>query len=548
MLPNDSLGSGPHQLLQEIHRLLCEEMHKGNKQFSRVEIGSVRVGKPVLKWENISTCLKRHLLLAHTEILFMGYQIDGGSDAEKDFLEALSELSALAKQRDSRIKVRLCVNRKDYPASLIIRANQDNAFRRDIQIENLDIEYVEHVHKAFGSYHTKMIIIDGEIAIMPSAELLTASNYKDGESRQVDVASVLYGREFVKFLRMEFIDAWNNVSCKPVKGGKSPIPAALPGAEDRQFAYTVEAKALYLAKKENGSILERKHLSPFALALAAAIKKAKIHVNLLTPNLNEDAIIIALADAHKNGVKINIVMGKHMNDAGESKPMMGGTNQNGIKKLFAEIGKRGGDPFNNIDVRWATDITGSYIIPHPHPHTVHARVACIDDLVFVGSSVCDKQSVYHSKEADAIFSSTQLVDLYLAEIFMPVFTKGMNIFLDRLNEVKVVLPAEPTLNKLGIIYELNELRKSLATTPRWKRWPDMFPRGMLDKIRLKLVEELLTDIKKCDDLAIIQSLLMHSIEANKAMTGSSKEEELGVLHRILMKYTKTPLVIQRVNI
>ncbi len=548
MLPNNSLESEPHQLLNEIHRLLCEEMHKGNKQFSRVEMGNVRVGKPVLKWENISTCLKQHLLLTHAEVLFMGYQIDGGSDAEKDFLEALSELSALAKKREQRIKVRLCVNRKDYPASLVIRANQDNAFRRDIQFENLDIEYVEHIHKAFGSYHTKMIIIDGEIAIMPSAELLTASNYKDGESRQVDVASVLYGREFVKFLRMEFIDAWNNASCKPVKGNKSAIPVELSSAVEREFAHAVEAKAVYLAKKENGSILERKHLSPFALALTAAIKKAKIQVNLLTPNLNEDAIIIALADAHKNGVKINIVMGKHMNDAGESKPMMGGTNQNGIKKLFAEIGKRGGDPFNHIDVRWATDVTGSYIIPHPHPHTVHARVACVDGVVFVGSSVCDKQSVYHSKEADAIFSSALLVDLYLTEIFMPVFTKGINIFLDRLNEVKVVLPAEPNLSKLSIIYELNELRKSLATTPRWKRWPDMFPRGMLDKIRLKLVEELLVDIKKCDDLAAIQSLLVNYITENKAMTGSSKEEELGALHRILLKYTNTAQMKQSVKI
>jgi phosphatidylserine/phosphatidylglycerophosphate/cardiolipin synthase-like enzyme len=572
MLPNQlPPPAASDDMLTRILHMLEEEKRKGNTLMSRVAEGTAFVDQPQMKGEKIFPCMKQLVLMARCEILLMGYRLDGGSDGETDFLDALKMLSQQAKQSDIRIRVRILINRKKGLASFVENEG-DNAFRKGIQLDNLDIEYVEHSHQALGSYHTKMLVIDGEIAMMPSGELLHASDYKDGQSRQVDVVSIFYGMEFVRFLRQEFIGSWSASSCLPVRGNKTSIPIELEDSKfpPRVFPAAIQARALYIAKNENGNVGTRNHSSPFALALIKAIREAKHSIYILTPNMNHGAIITALAAAHQKGINIHIVMGKHMNDATENMPLMGGTNQKGIQKLFNEIARRKGDPFKNIQVHWATDDAGRKIIPFPHVNTVHARMVCIDDhIVIVGSSVCDKQSIHHSKEADAILFSREVAQLYMREIFIPIFSKGINIFLDPENIIVVSPTPGSELSKLSLCYELNECKRNAISelNSRWSVLKRRLPGNkviQIEEMRLRLTQALISDIKVIDDFSLIKSLLSECMKKNRLLTlgiitgesrpyglemsiinqeqyGGGVDEaafiDLGDLQRILVKYT-----------
>lgn len=567
--------SAADHLLDKILFVLRNAMQGGSTSISRVDEGHVLVDEPKVKGENIFPCMKRLLLLARSEILLMGYRLDGGCDGEKDFIETLSELSRIAEQLGITIQAKILINRTTGLASMI-EGTLNNAFRSGIKFKNINIQYVEHSHKAFGSYHTKMLVIDGVIAMMPSGELLQASNYKDGKSRQVDVASIFYG-DFVNVLREEFRTAWNKDSCKPLSGTKSAIPARLePAAAAPVLPAAIPARAVYIAKNENGNITNRSHMSPFAVALITAIREARHSINMLTPNLNTDAIIIALAEAHQRNIPIRLVMGKHMNDKTESMPLMGGTNRAGVQKLFDEIARRKGDPFKNINVRWATDDAGTLIIPHPHPNTVHARMVCIDgQLVIGGSSVCDNQSVFHSKEGDVIFASPQVADMYMRIVFMPIFSKAVNIFHDPELSIRACAAyAEPC--KISLIYEISELikHKHIALNAGlWSRFKRGAPGGnelKLEKMRLGLMESFLRELLQENDFAKVQVLASRYIERNRRMsveimheeprtkslematfTSSAHEHDpeeefvnidLGALHRVLSRYKPAALI------
>jgi len=111
-----------------------------------------------------------------------------------------------------------------------------------------------------------------------------------------------------------------------------------------------------------------------------------------------------------------------MNDVSENHMGMGGTNQENITHLFTLTAHNLHQ--QSLHVHWATDDTGKEIMPHPHINAMHARVTCIDNLAFIGSSVLDKQSAYHSRECDVIMQSDELCETYLTKVFLPHFNKG----------------------------------------------------------------------------------------------------------------------------
>ena len=349
--------------LKLIKKTLVEAKQKGNRLISIVEEGTIGVEVPRLKGEQIFPRMEEIVREAKSEVLIMSYKIDAGSDGEAHLKAALDSLSKKPRESGEKIVVRLLINRRGGPASLV-RPNAGNNYFRELKPEtypNLDFQYVEHSHNAFGSFHAKMIIVDNETAILTSGDMMNVDNYSKG-SGWVECGSYFHGASLVKSMRQEFINSYYSKNSDPITGTKKEIPEY----ESKEKSLETDSKllqtpALFISKKSNGHINRQDNMSPFALALITAIKSAQTTISIMTPNLNVEAIIQALADAHGRGVQINIIIGKHFGDGTED--FMGGNNQNGIQRLFDAIGKRKGNPVANLDIRWATDDSGKSMLP-----------------------------------------------------------------------------------------------------------------------------------------------------------------------------------------
>lgn len=501
---------------------LNNAVEAGNTQILSFSQGMACVRTPLLNGEKIFPEMKRLLLTARHEILLTGYKMHGGSDGETDFIESLEILSQKAVSEGFRVQVNIMMDRRTGIAG-IVKDEGDNAFRHSVLLENIDIQYVEHPHNGFGSYHAKMLLIDGVAAMVSSAELASIDNYKDLQSRQVEIATFFHG-ELVESLRKEFITAWNATRCIGITGRKTLMhDMPIPDVEAPDITTGILAPALFFVKKEKGNIADRTYLSPFALAIMAAINQTEHSIDILTPNFNEETLIKALADAHAKNIKIRLVLSKHMNEKGENLPCMGGDNQKGIQKLFEEIARRGQDPFTNIEVRWATDVTSAHVIPFPHPNNIHARMVCIDNrFIFVGSSVWDKQSTFHSREADVVFCSEEIAEMYMREIYQPIFSKSCNVFFDPLNKIKVTVPLYIE-SKAALLYELNEhIKFSTAMIQgEWSVFKDHLPGRkhlLLAEMRLTLMDALKKDVLNDRDSLSLTQIVEKCIQENIRLT------------------------------
>lgn len=405
---------------------LEKERAHGNKLILSCQRGITGIEPPLMRGHQIYPRMRELIANAQREVLIMGYKLHTDCDGEKDLLEGLRALSKSAKEKNRIIGVRILINKREgaAAAATLKLSNPTKPFLAGMHFENLNIQVVAHPHSYFGSFHSKMIIVDSNTAMISSCDISKDNNYRDGSSNWVDNSTVFHGKSFVAHIRDDFLQAYHS---KRVMGHeKAPMPVKLKSVPEIELDTKLECtQALFISKKANGNLLNRKHLSPYAIGILEALKHAKESVNIMTPNINDEIIITELANAVERGIKVNIIMGRNKGDKAESLPCAGGTNQDAMTLLYKELEKRGCKNKHKLDVRWATDDSGETIIPDKHPQTVHARVVIIDDIVFVGSSVLDKQSIYHSRECDAIMQSKSIRDMYLKRIFLSNFYKGI---------------------------------------------------------------------------------------------------------------------------
>ena len=101
-------------------------------------------------------------------------------------------------------------------------ASSENIFRHlnEAYFPNLDFQYIEHRHHAFGAYHTKQCIIDNQVAYLCSGDVGIDHNYKQGEPGWRELLTTIRGSDLVKLIREDYISAWESKHCQPLKGKK----------------------------------------------------------------------------------------------------------------------------------------------------------------------------------------------------------------------------------------------------------------------------------------------------------------------------------------
>ena len=223
------------------------------------------------------------------------------------------------------------------------------------------------------------------------------------------------------------------------EGEKKIIPACQIDKKKASFNTT---NCLYLAKKASGNPFKRSSISPYALAVKTAIENSTRRIDIMTPNLNENGVIQALADALARGVQINLLLGKHHNEKDENRFFLGGDNQKAVQHLFKAIHKRGDRHLDKLNIHWAA--LHHQILKNQDPQTLHAKMVCVDDVLLAGSSVLDKQSAYHSREGDICVQSQAIADDYRRQIFEPIFDEGVAYCDDPEN--KMISSCKPVLN------------------------------------------------------------------------------------------------------
>lgn len=443
-----------NKFIKEIYKDIKKGKKNGNWQILKASSANGIVHEPMLMGKEIIPNTQKLIQEANEEVLLIGFQMHANCDASEALITALEILNQKAQQENRKIRVRILINSMEGLASKLFKTNAPSKEQfKNAHFENLDFQYCEHPHMAFGSYHSKLVVIDGKRAIIPSGDFKNDKNYKkrEGCEGQIDISTTIEGG-IVSHIREDFIDAWRSLRTQPLDGEKLVIPdvleknsSELPNNLDLGHDDINDVPMLYLSKAANGYFIKRSQLSPTILALIKAINMAESSIKIMTPNFNIPEVMCALSNATTRGVTVELIMSKARNGKRENAIFMGGDNEIGVKNLFTTMRNNARSDLSKLHVRW--NIDRESFLDAPDQSSVHAKMVCIDEqLLLTGSSVLDQFGAYYPREADIFIESKQAAEQYINKIFNPVFDKGAEIFVDQ--DGQFIFTIQEVLKKL----------------------------------------------------------------------------------------------------
>lgn len=464
--------------MPKIKDLLPELQAKANKKYSSVAEGPARLLN-ISKLEQVFTAAADLLRSTqhHAEICF--YKFELGSDAGKKIAAALLELQQTAEREKRKIHVRILINQRGRIATCLYRANtksglEDLSERLNSAFFTLDIAF--HTALAFGSYHTKQILVDNRYLMLCSGDPSAGNN---STRDQLETAIQIESPLLTQAANQEFNTIWQ-------KYGSSTTAETTAQSESLPLISEDLPDTLYLSCQATGCP-GNNGLAPYKVTLLAAINRAQSCIYLITPNLNDPDIINALANAANRGVKVLMLMGKHHNATFET--LWGGSNIKSMKlldsKLLPEARK-------NFCLRWALNPTTHQPVKHSEPNGIHAKFCCIDnELLLMGSSPLDKQSTHNSREADLVLDITaQQAAEILATIYKPSYAQGCNYYVDLI--ITILEEQHQRLSKEADAIAKNKCAK-LATLLTHLKTPALLPKDVMPYL---IAEELNTALEQ----------------------------------------------------
>jgi phosphatidylserine/phosphatidylglycerophosphate/cardiolipin synthase-like enzyme len=302
-------------------------------------------------------------------------------------------------------------------------------------------------HTTFGNNHGKTLVIDGREAIITGANPQPHHDPPD-PSREPSATNGPWhdtgyhvSGEVAQALAGDFDYAWNRSmawACGAKDDGRNcerktapiehvTLPTDLPE--------TTCAPILVIGRKRNANPFNNRTDNTQDQAFLAAFRAAQAHIHIETPNLNDDHAKKALLDAAERGVIVDIVLAKEFNEKSESLPGQGGPNGANVRKLYAELAKRGvANPCERLRIRWysycpreascAADERAPVLGNGPRAN--HTKYATIDDTVaIVGSTNLDTQSWNNAHEVDLVIDDPKVTVGWDRQVFLRDFDNGV---------------------------------------------------------------------------------------------------------------------------
>jgi phosphatidylserine/phosphatidylglycerophosphate/cardiolipin synthase-like enzyme len=371
-------------------------------------------------------------MMAHAshEVLFQTFWWEGDSQAVQALVDGLRRLEARRRtaQAAEPVQVYILINSNllEVWRSGMYRAAE--TFLTNLAAE-LDSAYVElhvkdHFHWALGSNHTKTLVVDGQVGIITGAN---AQRYLDEPDGWYDLGFSLAG-DAARAMRDDFLNIWERSGgqsiTKQVEDFAVPFPVTKVFSDE-----VVVAPALALTRQAD-DVYNFRINNPQDQGFLALFDQARDIIKVLSPNLNDDAAIEALAAAASRGVEVQIVLTMEFNQQVQNVIGQGGGNRVNYERLIEAVRERGGDP-SRLKLRWYSldgiePVRDSTDLDH-RPYCSHAKYTSIDGQVaVVGSANMDTQSWNHSREFNFAVDSAEVTQAWDQQTFDEVYRRSVD--------------------------------------------------------------------------------------------------------------------------
>jgi len=179
-----------------------------------------------------------------------------------------------------------------------------------------------------------------------------------------------------------------------------------------------------ITRKGQGNPLRRSRKDPQGHAYFAAIDGAQRSIRIMTPNLNYAPLMKALLRAAQRGVQVQLLVSLGFNRDAENRPLQGGCNEKSAHWLEREAREQE-VPVGCLDVRWYAH-DGVVAVDGSGANAMHAKYLSVDDqVVLVGSTNLDTQSLLHSREFDFLVDDTATTRAWDAQVFLPAWRRSV---------------------------------------------------------------------------------------------------------------------------
>jgi phosphatidylserine/phosphatidylglycerophosphate/cardiolipin synthase-like enzyme len=416
-------------LLDIICNRIEEEKNAGNDLIGVCSYSSdlpdAAIASPRLRGSEIFPAVADMIEAAESEVLISLYKFQNDSDGAQEILSALEKLAAKASRTGKRISVKIMINQKKGPASLVSGDSRSSPIdlRRlqELASANFDIQVTQHEHHFFGSSHSKMIICDGRHAAVLTGDP-TFRNARNNRENWVEIGTFCNNKAIAQGMQRQFANLWNgsNVVAFP----QSPREKSLLRYRQAKKDKCPHKKIVFLGKNAINRPYTSYH-SPYKIALLTLLKNARYNVRIMANNINDPDILKAILHCAARGVKVDIAVGRYHGEPTLALPGAGGTNVDSINYLLSTAKPH---QLANLNVKWACDEQG-FLVQAMAAGTVHGKLVIVDEIyVLTGSSPLDRQAS-RSAEGDMLFESTALANQYYQRAFSPIFNHARRAIL-----------------------------------------------------------------------------------------------------------------------
>lgn len=340
-------------------------------------------------------------------------------------------------------------------------SNYGIGYTRFIDPRLVKVNTYVHNPVARGSLHSKTVIVDGQKAVITSANLKDTHSQitSDGEARQ-DVGFIMTG-DVVSQLQQDMnaiakltknnligtnennkvlIDDENEVFFKlrekyypsALKNQSSPdiwhrydptldkirIEKMFDGIKNSSV---IESDVLILSKPPKDVLYSRIPKSQQRNGILSALNNAEVSIKILGANLNGKEVTDSLINAIKRGVKVEILLPSSMLD--ELSSLDEKSNHQTyyyLNKTAKELNVQ-----NNLDLRWQGTSDG-HLARDGTGGKTHVKYMNIDGISIIGSMNLDIQSWKYSGELSMVIKDRQLNEHIDKSIFQDEFIQGLS--------------------------------------------------------------------------------------------------------------------------
>jgi phosphatidylserine/phosphatidylglycerophosphate/cardiolipin synthase-like enzyme len=372
----------------------------------------------------IFTAMRRLIATARCEVLLQCFVWQDGCTAATQLQAGLEDLLAAQRARQCRgepvaqVDVHIFLR---HPPSWMPHSvtGQLEAFMAQADAKLVRLQLWAHCERGLDILHSKSLVVDGGTAIITGAN---PEHHNDAGHSWFDTGCQVRGG-VAQGLRADALDVWAHCRRRVANvAAHLPLPATLLPA---QAPVGAKVPMLLVSRRADARPWSRSNANPQNQAILTALQGAQKLIQIMTPNLNVAAVIAALAEAAKRGVRCEILLPHRFDSRKNSRlALQGGGNEHTVRALYARL-KHLPQARAMVTVCWFS-ANGISAACGNKGMTSHAKGLCVDrHLTLMSSCNLDHQSFYRSREIGILMNDAVTAQRWSERLFMRNFLRGI---------------------------------------------------------------------------------------------------------------------------